>query len=224
MRILVIDSNIDRDCWGSQDLTPFLRKTTGTLIETRRAPQKDFPKHFDYDRVILSGSLTPALDFSAWTESFCSFIVQLVDKGIPILGICYGHQMIARALFGKEFVRKAEKPEFGWTRLKKTASSSILKGLPKEFISFSSHYDEVYQLSDQVVHLCESERCKYQAFQLPNKPVYSIQFHPEKGVSEGKKTFSELKGRGEERHFLGQEKDFDPKIGKQIFSNFLTAL
>ncbi len=100
---------------------------------------------------------------------------KILDLGIPILGICYGHQLLAQLIGGK--VAKAEKCEYGFSILKINRSDILFEGLGKEEICWMSHSDEVIRLPKGAIVLASTEDCKIAAFKFKN--FYGVQFHPE---------------------------------------------
>ncbi|MGZ3699992.1 MAG: type 1 glutamine amidotransferase, partial [Bdellovibrionota bacterium] len=185
MKILVIDNNLDRDCWGAEDLRRLLRSFSGATAHVRRAPQEDLPRDASgFDRIVVSGSRTSCLADAPWIEKLLEFIRGAVTRGTPLLGVCYGHQALVRALGGTEMVRKSAADEYGWSRIEVLEDSPLLKGVGKRFYSFSAHSEEVRQLPRGMKRLARSEACEIQACWLEGKPVYGIQFHPEKDVSD----------------------------------------
>jgi len=96
----------------------------------------------------------------------------------PILGICAGHQFMARFYGGK--VEPSKIPEFGKVELMLLEEDKFLfRGIPKKSIVWESHNDEVTILPDNFKRLAESENCKIQAMKHNEKPIYGLQFHPE---------------------------------------------
>jgi GMP synthase-like glutamine amidotransferase len=229
MNVLIIDNNIERTCWGAPDLKVFALAAPGAVVHVRRAPEGDLPASpKGYDRIIVSGSKTRVDDHSPWVMKLLDFIRQVVNDGKPFLGVCYGHQMLARALTEQESVGAADVGEVGWTKISVTAPSKLFGGLPEEFHSFSSHFDEVKKLPDGFRKIAESEACGIQAMQLGEKPVFGIQFHPERNVEQGEARFqSAKKEKTDPRFILNAGKGaklFDPKVGERIFGNFLAGV
>ena len=106
----------------------------------------------------------------------CSEYLHKAD--FPILGICAGHQFIARYYGGQ--VKPSKIPEFGKVELtlfKK--KDSLLKDVPKKSIVWESHNDEVILIPNNFIHLGKSDNCKIQIIKHKNKTIYGLQFHPE---------------------------------------------
>ena len=226
MKILVIDNNIDRDSWGAASIVRFAREVSGATVTVRRAPEQDLPADpLAFDRVVVSGSKTTATDDAPWIEKLSVFMRNLLDAGRPLLGVCYGHQMLARTLGGKQVVHQAAAPEFGWSRIETIAPSVLMAGLPEVFYSYSSHFDEVIELPPGTKLLARSEACSIQAFQAEGRPVFGIQFHPERNLAEAKQSLAQRKKLGVPKVLLHPDKSdklFDPKVGETIFRNFFT--
>lgn len=225
MNVLIIDNNIDRVSWGANDLKRFAEQAAGAVVRVRRGPERDLPASpREFDRIIVSGSKTRIDDSSPWVVELLEFIRATLKENKPYLGICYGHQMLARALGGG--VGVATQGEIGWTRIEVKADSKLFDGLPKEFHSFSSHFDEVNKLPDGFRKIAASEACAVQAMQLGEKPVFGIQFHPERDLAQGEERYkSAKKEKANPRFILNAGKGpklFDPKVGERIFSNFLS--
>jgi GMP synthase (glutamine-hydrolysing) len=104
---------------------------------------------------------------------------RIFKLGIPILGICYGWQIMAKALGGE--VKSATK-EYGPEKLKlnsKNQESRILKKMPKTSTVIVSHGDSVIQLPKGFDNLAETETVEFSAVENKNKNLYGVQFHPE---------------------------------------------
>jgi GMP synthase (glutamine-hydrolysing) len=114
---------------------------------------------------------------------------EILEKaGFPVLGICAGHQFMAR-FFGGE-VSPAEKPEYGKVNLTIIKDNEIFHGVPEKSTVWESHNDEVTILPEKFILLASSENCKIQAIKNKDKPFYGLQFHPEVEHTEyGEKIF-----------------------------------
>ncbi|WXG46672.1 MAG: glutamine-hydrolyzing GMP synthase [Candidatus Atabeyarchaeum deiterrae] len=126
--------------------------------------------------VILSGGPNSVYDLGAPSLSK-SLLESLIAKSIPILGICYGHQLLAHLLGGK--VEPSTSREYGKVKLKVSDRSDLLKGLNKEETVWMSHGDQVVELPPEFDRLASTEICPIAAYRSRKKGIYSVQFHPE---------------------------------------------
>jgi len=103
---------------------------------------------------------------------------EYLEKGdFPILGICAGHQFMARFFGGK--VEPADVPEFGKIELIIDEDHEIFEGLPKKSVAWASHNDEVTIVPEEFVILAHSKDCKVEAMAHKSRPLVGLQFHPE---------------------------------------------
>lgn len=101
----------------------------------------------------------------------------IFDLGIPVLGICYGCQIIAYTLGGK--VEHADKSEYGRREAAYDTNSLIFKGLDKKGTCWMSHTDHVSQLPDGFKSIASTDTCKNAAFENAERKIYGLQYHPE---------------------------------------------
>lgn len=228
MRILIIDNNLDKDCWGASDIKAYAAKT-GHYVFVRRAPHDDLPQNISfYDRIVISGSRTSALDKSPWISNLDKAIREALNLGKAILGVCYGHQVLARvlneAVGGRPILRKALKPEVGWIEIKKQAACGLFKDLSDSFYSFASHYDEVERLPTGAILTASSNCCPIQAFQVENSPVFGIQFHPERQLEQAEVSLKKKVAEGQKGLLRPGEghKLYNQEVGESIFKNFFS--
>ena len=97
---------------------------------------------------------------------------------VPILGICAGHQFMARHYGGE--AGEAPKPEFGAAKIMLLGGGGLLfEGTPEIQTVWESHNDEVTDIPDGFVVVAESKSCKVQAMQNDKLARFGLQFHPE---------------------------------------------
>ena len=101
---------------------------------------------------------------------------QIFDLGIPLLGICYGHQLIVNKYGGK--VKRANK-EYGSSLLSIDSDRDLLNGLGDSVRAWMSHGDEAEQIPTGFKIIGHTESAKAAAIASEEKPIYGIQFHPE---------------------------------------------
>jgi GMP synthase (glutamine-hydrolysing) len=104
-------------------------------------------------------------------------IIREFGREIPILGICLGHQLMARLFGGK--VKTAEIGEYAGSEIIVDEEDEILKGLSPSFRAWVSHKDEVSELPKDFIKLAHSDTCEIEAMCHKNLPLYGVQFHPE---------------------------------------------
>ena len=102
---------------------------------------------------------------------------KILELGIPVLGICYGLQLIAKFEGGK--VLGGQMKEFGKKTLKVSKTGSLLKGLSKKEQIWMSHGDLVAEMPKGFAVLGSTDTCKIAAFENNDKKIYGIQFHAE---------------------------------------------
>jgi GMP synthase (glutamine-hydrolysing) len=122
--------------------------------------------------VILSGG--PA---SVYEDGAPQLDSELLELGVPVLGICYGMQLLARELGGE--VQPAEVGEFGRSELTVLDAGRLLAGTPGEQSCWMSHRDTVFGAPPGFRALASSTSSPVAAFESVERRVYGIQFHPE---------------------------------------------
>lgn len=101
----------------------------------------------------------------------------LFELGIPVLGICYGMQLLSQTLGGK--VHPGEKREYGKAMMKITEHDGLFQGLDPDIQVWMSHGDKVESIPDGFVGIAESDNCPYAAIMNADRKIYGVQFHPE---------------------------------------------
>src|SRR5579871_107404 len=124
-----------------------------------------------YAGVILSGGPRSVTEKDAPTVD-----PRILQMGIPILGICYGHQLVAHLLGGD--VRKG-KTEYGPARLSVLKKDSLFEGAASSIKVWMSHTDNVRRLPDGMSTLAKTPRCDNAAYGDVERKIFGVQFHPE---------------------------------------------
>ncbi|SMO71541.1 GMP synthase (glutamine-hydrolysing) [Balnearium lithotrophicum] len=129
-------------------------------------------KEFKPKGIILSGG--PA---SVYAPDSPKISREIFELGVPVLGICYGMQLITY-LFGGEVVR-AEKHEYGRAELQVLDSSDLFYGLPEKFTVWMSHGDRVLKIPENFEPIAKTENAPYAAIRNKGRKIFGVQFHPE---------------------------------------------
>lgn len=127
--------------------------------------------------IILSGGPASVYASDAY---FCDEGVY--ELGLPILGICYGMQLLAQHFGGS--VRAANEKEFGKARLSVTKPNALFDGLDDSQIVWMSHSDKVEELPSSFEVIAVSENSEFCAYADEKRKIYALQFHPEVQHSE----------------------------------------
>ena len=135
------------------------------------------------DRVaglVITGSHAMVSDREPWSEALVPWLQAVVRRQTPVLGICYGHQLLAHAL-GGEVTLHPEGVEIGTVsvhRHAESASDPLLGGLPEVFEAQATHWQSVRRLPEGAVLLAGNAFEPHHAFRVgPN--AWGVQFHPE---------------------------------------------
>ena len=144
-------------------------------VETKIIPNTaSFSEIKDVDGLVLSGG-APRIGLETSLGNCASY---LEKASFPILGICAGHQYMARFFGGP--AEPSKTPEFGKVELKIVKNGCpLLSNVSDHSIVWESHNDEVTVLPDCFDRYAESKDCYIQVMQHKEKPFFGLQFHPE---------------------------------------------
>ncbi|OGM63049.1 hypothetical protein A2961_03340 [Candidatus Woesebacteria bacterium RIFCSPLOWO2_01_FULL_39_21] len=183
------------------------------------SPFAAYPRETDDNRLFLA----------AWKNELFTFIRAAVEKNVPILGICFGGQVLAEALGGKVEKMKSsrgEPYETGWARIYRTGGTNdpVLQGIQGEFVAAENHEDVITRLPEGAILLADNE---YGVQVFRYKKAWGFEFHPER-LPETVGQQLKVKVRRERMKGLGQDPDANRKLGEEydpnirtIFRNFL---
>ena len=125
-----------------------------------------------YKGIIFTGGPNNVYD-----ESSPKYDPAILELGIPILGICYGAQLITLLLGGK--VSRADKCEYGKTTVQVDPDSLLFKGVKTQTSCWMSHTDFIEVVPAGFAVIAKTDTCPTAAFEYPDKKLYGVQFHPE---------------------------------------------
>lgn len=207
------DHALNRICRGA-GAPPVLRRVHALRADEDLAP---------FSHLILSGSEASATEDRPWNVPLEAIARRAVDAGMVVLGICYGHQFLARILLGRKHVRRATVPEFGWIR-PSLRPNPLFEGIEDPLVMVS-HFDEVHELTPDFLVLGASPDCAVHAFQYRDLPVWGVQFHPEYGPAEADAIFRALVTESPElaARIQGPPPGRRPLPLERVFHNFLRA-
>jgi GMP synthase (glutamine-hydrolysing) len=181
-------------------------------------PEPDAP---DLDGVVISGSQTAVYEDRPWIRDVEAWVRAAGEVGVPVLGICWGHQLIARALGGE--VDPMDRYELGYERVYRLTDDPLFAGIGESFVAFETHSDEVTRLPTEATVLAENET-SIQAFRIGD--AWGVQFHPEYDlqtadwVTEGKRGEVPEARLAAVRADLTPERHAETAGAKRVFGNF----
>jgi GMP synthase (glutamine-hydrolysing) len=167
-KILVLD-------FGSQYTQLIARRVRESKVYSEIFPFKasiEKIKNFDPKGVILSGGPSSVYDSGAPIPD-----LKIFELGIPVLGICYGMQLMAHCLGGR--VAKARKREYGKAELLVDDSKDIFEGIPIKTIVWMSHGDRIELCPPRFKQIAHTANSPVAAMANKSKNFYAFQFHPE---------------------------------------------
>ena len=128
-------------------------------------------KEYDPIGIIFTGGPN-----SVYDEGSPKIDKGVFDLGVPVLGICYGCQLMAYTLGGT--VERASTSEYGKAEVT-YVSSHLTVDMPSEAVCWMSHTDRITKLPEGFKMLAKSDNCPYAAFGDEERRLYGVQFHPE---------------------------------------------
>ena len=170
------NKNGDFDDW----IIDFLGRTNKTIKVVSLKDNQKIPALTSAAGFIITGSHSMVTNRSQEVILLEKYIRKIRNKDIPLLGICYGHQLIANALGGKSDYNKKGK-EIGKSKIKLKNclhKDNLLKGISKQFYGFETHDQSVLKLPRNAVSLASNFHDKHQVVRF-SRVIWGVQFHPE---------------------------------------------
>ena len=163
----------------SSDWIPNALSHYDLTFETRKVYEKSFDHSVEGDAWIITGSKYSVYDDLDWINNLKSYLKKIVILNKPILGICFGHQILAEVLGGI-----VEKNRLGWElgsyNIELTEAgqmSDLFKDINTNDIFYESHQDCVKTLPENSISLAKTDKAN-QSFIYADS-IYGVQFHPE---------------------------------------------
>lgn len=144
------------------------------------AAGEPLPAASGFAGVIVSGSAAFVTDRADWSERSAAWLREAAHAGLPLLGICYGHQLLAHALGGEVADNPAGR-ESGTIRLElhpPAFEDPLFAGLPPRFPAHATHLQTVLRAPDGATVLARSPQDQCHAFRW-GEAAWGVQFHPE---------------------------------------------
>mgnify|MGYP000504206855 FL=1 len=172
---------------GANTRRNFRRELDADLVEFS-ASDGNLPDHTEFDGVVVTGSRSSVYWDEAWIPPLIDYVAEAADAGLPVLGVCYGHQVVAEALGGR--VAGMDEFEIGYNEVRHRGDDELFAGIDEAFTVFTTHGDTVVELPPSATLLAENDHGVH-AFR--DGHCWGVQFHPEydietaRDVTEGKR-------------------------------------
>ena len=161
--------------FGSQFAHLLSKQVRKFGVETKIIYPKDVL--FEIDKYSPNGIILSGGPVSVNEKDSTNIDKKIFDLGIPILGICYGHQLIAHQLGGK--IKKGKNQEYGKTTLDINIKNELFNNLPKKQIVWMSHWDEVLSLPEGFISVGKTKYGDNPIIINKKKKIYGLQCHIE---------------------------------------------
>ncbi|GEJ59368.1 glutamine amidotransferase [Anaeromyxobacter diazotrophicus] len=159
--------------WFARHLAPRVE------LEVVRPYERALPSPSRFHGVLVTGSLASVTDPAPWMDEAGAWLVDAA-RAIPVLGVCFGHQLLARALGGRVELNPRGR-EAGTVEVQLTAAGArdpLFAGLPARLLAQETHEDHVAELPPGATLLAGNARTPVQAFGVGER-LRCVQFHPE---------------------------------------------
>ena len=150
----------------------FRREVPATLVEFH-VFAGEIPPDTDFDGFIVTGSKSAVYEDEDWIQETDAWIRRAIDDGLPALGVCFGHQLLAQALGGT--VEDMGEYELGYRTIQHV-EDPLFEGIETEFLAFATHSDRVTELPEGATLLAEND---YGIQGFRSGSTVGVQFHPE---------------------------------------------
>ncbi|MBN1150367.1 gamma-glutamyl-gamma-aminobutyrate hydrolase family protein [candidate division WOR-3 bacterium] len=184
-KALVVDLSFDQDFYDmfKKELEGFVQPVYVNGFEMK------YPSSDKFSLIVFSGSQHSIENDFKWLDYAMEYYLKCFENSVPVLGICFGHQLISRAHAGKDAVGKVKVPEMGFVEISQSRDCKVFEGLENPFRAIGAHYDEVKTLPKGFRIIAENQNCHVQAMINESKCVLGLQFHPEIDGKTAKKLF-----------------------------------
>lgn len=191
-KVLILDYSTDRtEAACTERWLPAGAQVTSLFIDT----EASFPDDLidgGFSHVIHSGSALSIVDDVPFIDRAVDYVRKARDKGVHQMGICYGHQLVCRALLGTQAVRACPNGlEAGWREVTFVDGAMDALGVGERERVWQHHFDEVIELPERSELWATNSHCGVQAYINRDQRLLGTQFHPEFDRETGNQIFED---------------------------------
>lgn len=143
-------------------------------LDVFHCPSGAFPDGFQYDGIVITGSSASVYWDEEWIGAMKVWVGDAIRAGLPALGVCFGHQLVADVMGGN--VKGMGEYELGYQTVSQDGSNRLLDGVDETMTVFMSHSDHV---TDPPPGATVFARNEYGIQGFRNGHAFGVQFHPE---------------------------------------------
>jgi len=155
----------------------FRRELDADLVEFH-CPEGEVPETFRYDGFVVTGSRASVYWEREWIGRLKTWVGEAIEAGLPALGVCYGHQLLADVMGGR--VAAMDDYEIGYRSVEQDGENRLLDGVGEEFTVFTTHSDRVVEAPPGATVFAKND---YGIHGFRKGRVFAVQFHPEYDVA-----------------------------------------
>jgi GMP synthase (glutamine-hydrolysing) len=179
-RVLILDLSVDPELYRpTEHWRALLGDVPSASLRPGAEPEAGWPDVERFTHLIVTGSEATIVEPQPWDAPAEALIRRAVQARRPVLGSCFGHQLIVRTLLGPDHVRRARAPELGWFPVETIAPGPPMGPPGRRLWMFCCHFDEVHDLPSEYEVLARTPDCAVHAYRLADRPVWGVQAHPE---------------------------------------------
>ena len=169
LRIALLNAAHD----GEDNRRNFRRELDADLVEFH-VTERELPDTFAFDACLVTGSRASVYWDEPWIADLDAWVGEAIDRGLPVLGVCFGHQLLAHTLGGR--VEPMDEYEIGYRTVEHDGRNPLLDGVDEAFTVFTTHSDHVAELPPGATQFAEND---YGVHGFRHGDVFAVQFHPE---------------------------------------------
>lgn len=207
--------------WTRQETLGNFNRAIDADLEEFAVTDGELPDNpTSFEGIIVTGSAASVYDDESWIDRTKTFVSDACDRGVPVLGVCFGHQLVADAIGGEVAAREGY--EIGYHRIRHTGGE-LFSGIDEEFTAFTTHSDEVVALPPDAKVTARNE---YGVQSFQRDEAYGVQFHPEYDAETAEKVTRSKDELAEDRrrHALDsitEENERAAAEAVRVFDNFV---